>query len=146
MMSVMEHPFIVVKDQPQLWIGSVYQPEIIAGWPATFTLNYGNLGGYESAAWIINEFPPEALFADAAPYPDNVAPDRLGVRWNLGGLATDARSSIVVTVSVTSALPTSSTVTIWDGIFNHVGELQDETFITAVSGRQIYLPLVMRLF
>jgi len=137
---------VVLKEQPQLWIQSISPPLVYAGRTASFTLSYGNTGGFESTAWIVNEFPPEAPFGDAVPYPDEVAPNKRLVRWNLGSLATGAGGSIAVTVSVTSALPASSTVVIWDGIFNHIGVLEDETFITTVSGFQLYLPLVVRAY
>jgi hypothetical protein len=142
---VEERPVFIVKQPPVLWIESLYEPEIHAGHEATFTLGYGNGGGYENDTWIVNEFPPMAPFLRAVPWPDEVAPDSLWARWDVGNLAKNDEAMILVTVSITETLPPSSTVGIWDGIFSHVGELRDETFINfVIPGYPVYLPLVLR--
>jgi len=56
-------PITIVKLAPLLSINSAYDPQVLAGFPATFTLSYSNTGGYENDVWITNTFPISATFA-----------------------------------------------------------------------------------
>jgi hypothetical protein len=142
---VRERPIYVVKEQPELWIASAYEPEVAPGQTASFTLRYGNDGGYENDVWIANEFPLEALFLGSDPAPGEVSADGRWVQWGVGDLARSDGGTITVTVSITETMPYSTSVGIWDGIFNHVGELQDDTIIElTIPPARVYLPLVMR--
>jgi hypothetical protein len=121
--------FVIEKRQPELWIASDYATEVLAGSVTSFTLTYGNLGGFENDVWISNTFPITAPFIYAEPFPDRVAPDGTWARWDVGDLANDARDTIGVYVFISETVPASNTATIWDGIFDHVDVLQDETWI-----------------
>ena len=122
-------PVTIVKQPPVLWIGSIFNSPVFAGEVATFTLAYGNLGGYENDVMIRNTFPLTAPLAYAAPAPDRQAPDGTWAEWDLGDLAGGAVGEIEVLVAIAVDLPPTTTIPIWDGIFNHVGELMGETFI-----------------
>jgi uncharacterized protein YbdZ (MbtH family) len=125
-----QHPVVVNKTAPVLWIDSTYNAEVSPGGTATFTLSYGNDGGYENAVMIRNDFPPEAPFDSAVPAPDREAPDGSWVEWDAGDLSTGAGGSIDVTVAIQAGLPPSTTMVITDDIYNHVGQVADETVIT----------------
>jgi hypothetical protein len=104
---------------------SVYSRE-----EATFTLAYSNTGGYESWSSIKNRFPPEAPFVRSDPPPTLGETGDLEVTWEFPeGLPSGIRGEITVTVLIGPDLPPSTTIEIWDGIYNHVGELADETVI-----------------
>jgi hypothetical protein len=122
-------PVIITKVQPELYIDSAYDTEVFAGGIASFTLSYSNTGGFENDVWISNTFPISAPFIYAEPFPSYVAPGGLAARWDVGDLAQDDAGSIDVYVFISETVPASSTITIWDGIFNHVDVLQDDTWI-----------------
>ncbi len=122
-------PVLINKLPPQLGIDAVYTPPVVAGTLADFTLVYSNSGGFENDVWIRNEFPPEALLAFSYPPPTNMDPNGLWAEWYIAGLPQGAMGNIDVTVIVAPNLPPSTTITIWDGIFDHVGVMWDEVFI-----------------
>ena len=122
-------PVVVQKRQPDLWIDSFFDVSVYSREWVEFELTYGNAGGFETRAWIRNDFPPEALFVESDPPPTDVDADRRWAIWELGELAADATGSIGVAVEIAPGLPPSTTLPIWDGIFNHVDELADETEI-----------------
>lgn len=123
-------PVAIVKRPPDLHITAVAPAEARAGQPAAFTLIYSNTGGREDRIVITNTFPLSARFAQSTPWPDAWDTKGLWARWNVGTLTGGVMSRIMVTVNVTAALPTSSTVEIWDGIYDHVDRLMDEVTIT----------------
>jgi hypothetical protein len=120
-MEVAQRPVPVEKVPSELWIESEYGGEIYPATEATFILRYGNAGGYENQAWITNTFPAEAPFVAADPGPDAVGPQGLWARWDLGALARDDVGTIEVTVEVAPGLPPSTTVPIYDYIYDHAG-------------------------
>jgi hypothetical protein len=122
-------PAIVEKIPPDLGIDSFFDVEVYPASIVSFTLVYSNAGGFENDVWISNTFPISAPFAYAEPFPDLVGPGGLWTRWDVGGLATDDWGEIVVYVYISETLPTSTTVEIWDGIFDHMDVLWDETWI-----------------
>jgi hypothetical protein len=118
---------------------------VAPGQTASFTLEYGNSGGFENDAWVRTDFPPEAPFASSIPEPVEVGEDGRTAWWNLGELAADDAGTITVTVGVTEVVPFSTTILIWNGIFNHVFDLQDETFVEyEIPPANLFLPLVLR--
>ncbi|MGC9399440.1 MAG: hypothetical protein ACP5HM_09940 [Anaerolineae bacterium] len=121
-------PVTIVKQAPELWIDAAYEPEVYAGDITSFTLTYSNTGGFENQVWISSTFPITAPFVHADPFPDAVGPDGRWTRWNVGNLAQNQAGSIEVYVFISDTVPASNTVTIWDGIFNHVDVLQEETW------------------
>ena len=114
------------KIMPELWIDSVYDPDVVVGELASFELKYGNTGGRESFAFIRNEFPGIARFVDSVPLPDRVSLEGLWAEWDLGSLDMGQNASIQVMVRIAPDLPPSTTITIWDGIFNHADVMVDE--------------------
>jgi hypothetical protein len=117
-------PFVVAKTPPVLEISSEYFPQVLAGSVASFTLIYSNTGGYENNVSIVNTFPITAPFAFSDPPPDEVRPDG-SVEWRVGDLARGDRGTIDVFFFIDETLTPSTTIAIWDGIFDHTGELLD---------------------
>jgi hypothetical protein len=128
--AVRHRPVVVGKLQPNLWIDSFFDVTVYSREEAEFELSYGNAGGFETQAWIRNDFPPEAPFVRSDPSPAEVGPDGSWVVWDLGQLAMGDEGSIDVTVEIVPGLPPSSTIEIWDGIFDHDEVLEDETVIS----------------
>jgi hypothetical protein len=142
---VEERPVYILKDPPDLWLASQHEPEVTPGHTASFTLHYGNEGGYENEVWIRNEFPSEAPFESSDPAPAETSDNRRTVWWNVGELARGDEGTITVTVAVSETVPYSSSIGVWDGIYDHVFQLQDETYLQyVIPGTRVYLPLVMR--
>ena len=67
-----ERPVTFNKTPPSLWIDSGGGRPVHPGDVVTFTLQYGNSGGFENGVMIRNEFPATGLFAWANPSPDRV--------------------------------------------------------------------------
>ena len=141
---VEERPVFVVKDLPRLWIDSTYRPLARAGRPFTYTIDFGNLGGYESEALIAADFPAGAPFRSSEPAPFYISPDGLSVQWNTGSLGRGQTGQILVSVDIASTAEPLSTITVWDGVINHGGELEDEVWSHFLVGAKIYLPVVLR--
>ncbi len=125
-----QRPVEIQKLPPNLWINAVYNPAIAAGGLVNFTLNYGNTGGFENDVVIRNTFPYEAPFQASVPPPAKVDPNGFWAEWDAGSLPMGGQGSIAVTALAKPGLPVSTTITIWDGIFNHTGELADEVLLT----------------
>jgi hypothetical protein len=128
--GVRHRPVPVGKLQPELWIDSFSDVSVYSREEAEFELSYGNAGGFETQAWIRNDFPPEAPFVRSDPSPAEVGPDGSWVVWDLGSMGTGEEGSIDVTVEILPSLPPSTTIEIWDGIFDHAEVLEDETVIS----------------
>ena len=141
---VEDRPLFVVKDQPRLWIDSTYEPLAWAGRPFTYTLTYGNLGGYESEGRIAGDFPAEAPFRSSEPAPAWVSSDRLSVLWDTGVLERNEGGEIRVSVDMASTAPPFSTLSVWHGVHNHGGGLEDEIWSHFSVGARVYLPLILR--
>jgi hypothetical protein len=123
-------PVIFEKAPHALWITGEYEPEVDAGTPVTFTLNYGNDGGYENDVMVRNEFPAGAPFENAVPPPDRIGPGNLWVEWDVGDLSGGGSSSIDVTVAISSSLAPSTTLEVWDYIYDHTDEIADAVLIS----------------
>lgn len=141
---VEERPVFVVKDLPRLWIDSTYQPLAQAGRPFTYTIDFGNLGGYESEALIAADFPAGAPFRSSEPAPFYISPDGLSVQWNTGSLERGQTGEILVSIDIARTAGPLSTITVWDGVINHGGELEDEVWSHLLVGTEIYLPVILR--
>jgi hypothetical protein len=122
-------PVVLKKNLPILWLEALYEPEVLAGTSAQFTLVYSNTGGFENIARIRNGFPDEAPYSSSTPTADRVDPNRLWAEWDLGSLAENDRGTIDVVVDILPGLQPSTTVVITDAIYNHAGELEDEVTI-----------------
>jgi hypothetical protein len=137
-------PIIINKLAPSLWIDSVYEPGVVPGQVATFTLNYSNTGGLENSVWITNTFPAVAPFRSSNPEPDDYdQDDGLWAAWYFPELSMNATGAITVTVTITDTAAVTDTYTIWDGIYDHVGELADEV-TTTFQTRRLYIPIILR--
>jgi hypothetical protein len=141
---VEERGVFIIKDLPHLWIDSNYEPIAQTGRPFTYTLDYGNLGGFESGAMITADFPAQAPFRDSEPAPLYVSPDGLSVQWSTGALESEQEGQILVSVDIASSAVPLSTISVWSGIINHGGELEDEVWSHFVVGARVYLPLILR--
>jgi hypothetical protein len=128
--AIRHRPVVVGKLQPDLWIDSFFDVTVYSREEAQFELSYGNAGGFETQARIRNEFPPEAAFVSSDPAPAEVGTGGSYAMWDLGSLATDDEGSIDVTVEILPSLPPSTTIEIWDGIFDHADVLEAETVIS----------------
>jgi hypothetical protein len=117
------------KKPPKLAIDALYDPQVLAGGLATFTLVYSNTGGYENDVSIRNEFPPEALFVGSSPPASWQAPDGSQAIWQVGDLGTDDGDDIEVTAAIDSEAVPSDTIVITDVIYSHAGEPMDEVTI-----------------
>ncbi len=122
-------PVTITKLSPDLHIDSDYETEATIGQAFTFTQLYSNTGGYEDGVMIRNEFPITAPFSSATPTPEREGAGGLWTEWDIGDLAEGDRGSIDVTIIVSAGVAPSSTIEIWGGIYDHVGELKDEIFI-----------------
>jgi N-acetylneuraminic acid mutarotase len=120
-----QRPVVITHLLPDLWIDAMGGGDVPPGQVVSFTLLYGNDGGYENEAMIRNDFPPGAEFANAYPYPDRWDPAGLWAEWDLGDLPTGGQGSIEVAVMIAAAAPPSITLEVWDGIFDHTGVLRD---------------------
>ncbi len=118
----------IEKLPPHLRLESLYEPEVWPNHPATFTLEYANVGGYENGVLLRNVFPPQAIFLSSTPPPKTVGAGGLSAEWELGDLPQGATGRITVTVAVTASLLPSATVSIWDGMFDHAGQLGAEAW------------------
>ncbi|MFO7892756.1 MAG: hypothetical protein R6U63_03385 [Longimicrobiales bacterium] len=116
----------IEKQPPELWIESEYSNEVAAGTVASFTLEYGNTGGYENDVEIRSEFPTTAPIVYAEPPPDRVSMDGQRAAWDVGDLATDHGGRIDVYVFIDERGPTSRTIAISNGIFDHFDVVKDE--------------------
>jgi hypothetical protein len=125
-----ERPVIIEKEAPVLWIDvDDHDPEVVAGLPTTFTLLYGNDGGYENDVMIRNDFPPEAPFASSEPEPNRQDPEGLWVEWDVGDLGKGHQDRISVTVAIDPLLEPTTILTVTDVIYDHVDEPADQVEI-----------------
>ena len=141
---VEERGVFIVKDLPHLWIDSGYDPLARAGRPFTYTLSYGNLGGYESEAMIAADFPADAPFRNSEPAPVYLSADGLSAQWATGALEREQEGQILVSVDIASSAAPLSTISVWGGIINHGGELEDQVWSHFLVGARVYLPLILR--
>ncbi len=143
-----QRPVLINHLLPELWIGATGGGPVFAGDLASFTLIFTNTGGFENMAMIRNEFPETAPFESSVPPPSRVDPAGLWVEWDLLDLPTGYQNSIDVTVMISSTLPPSTTIEIWDGIFDHTGVLRDWVIIMfhvePPPYHYVYLPLILR--
>jgi hypothetical protein len=134
MQEVDRRPIPIRKRLPNLWIDSAYDPGVIPGAPATFVLNYGNTGGFESGAWILNNFPPEATFIGYEAHPPVLGfgadPQGRWAEWDVGPLADGDTGVITVTVEIAPGLPPIELPPIYDFIYDHADNERDWTEIT----------------
>jgi hypothetical protein len=133
-----EHRDIVlVKHLADLQLGSVYEPLVFSGQQASFTLQYGNAGGYENAVAIWCAFPGEATYASASPPADFVDPGGLGAGWQAGDLANGSSGQIGVTVDIAPDLPIPTPLVIACTIHDHIDVVAQEALIELVTGARV---------
>jgi len=125
-------PVFIEKRRPDLRINSDYDPAVDPGSTATFVLNYGNIGGYDSGAWISTTYPTEATFvsADSKPYRPVIS-DTHGrwAKWNIGPLPDGEGGTITVTVAISEGVPPGDLSPIFAYINDHADIEHDWTAI-----------------
>ena len=143
--EVEQRPLTVNKISPSLWIDANYQPEVVAGQTFSFTLTYGNTGGYENDVRIRNTFPAGAPFVSSVPPPTSVDANGLWAEWAVGNLPSGSQGSITVTVQIASGLPFGTILHIWDGIYNHLSVIADQVDINLqIVSLKLFLPLIKK--
>jgi hypothetical protein len=135
-----QRPVTIIKTAPVLWIDSSGGRPVHPGDVVTFTLEYGNSGGYENSVMIRNEFPATAPFAWSSPSPDRVDPGRGWAEWDVGDLRGGGVGEILVAVAISEIAEPGPPIEIWDWIYDHTGEPMDNV-VTAFLVEE--LPPVM---
>jgi hypothetical protein len=120
----------VEKEVPDLWIDADYNPEVLAGELVTYTLLYGNTGGYENDVHLRSEFVPEGQFISSSPLPDRLSTAGSWAEWDVGDLAKSGSGNIDVTIEIAAGLVPSGTVELWNAVFNHVDWSVDSVKVT----------------
>jgi hypothetical protein len=139
-------PVPVFKVPPVLWIDGPETREFEAGEVVSFTLLYGNLGGYENQVMVRSEFPDGASFVGSVPSADRVGPADEWAEWDVGDLPKNAEAGIEVTVDTAGELPLCARIPIFGRIHNHLGQPVDEVLVDLLHApcHQIYVPLVFK--
>ena len=125
--SVEIRPVFIKKRPATLWIDHEVQPEVQPGDAATFVLHYGNVGGFETGAWITSTFPAVAVFDGSTRPPDAHDPQGRWAKWDIGPLADGEVGHITVTVAISPGLPPSITIPIQNYILDHADREHDWT-------------------
>jgi hypothetical protein len=123
-----EKPVIVEKRPPELALGSMHPPNIVAGSIATYTLHYTNTGGYENDVAVRSSYPVTVAFLYANPSPDLVGPNGSFALWELGDLANATTGQIDVVVEVLPTAVPSTYVGIESHIVDHAGNIAGNTY------------------
>jgi hypothetical protein len=119
-----QRTFTVTKEPPVLEVTGPPAPvEVYAGSVASFTLSYGNFGGYENAASVVSQFPISATFLFALPPADAVSGARDRATWHVGDLMRDETGTIDVYALISETVPASQTMVVEARIHNHIGDL-----------------------
>ena len=138
-------PVPIFKVPPVLWIDGPETREFEAGEVVSFTLLYGNLGGYENQVMVRGEFPDAAPFVGSEPSADRVGPAGAWAEWDVGDLAKNDEAGIEVAVATAGELPPCARIPIFGRIHNHLGQPVDEVLVDLLHVPcQIYVPLVLR--
>lgn len=124
------------------WLGDLeletsYDPMVFSGQQASFTLQFGNTGGYENSVQVWCEFPAEATFASASPPADITDPAGLNAGWLAGDLANGDIGQIVVTVEVVPDLPIPTPLALHCAILDHTGVVADEVTVELVTAARV---------
>ena len=85
---VLTRPVTIEKEVPALSLNSSSPATATAGSVTTYTLTYGNAGGYENDVKIQAHFPITAPIIHALPYPTQISGGT--AVWKLGDLARNA--------------------------------------------------------
>lgn len=125
-----QRPVTVNKTPPDLWLTSTGGGEVSPGDQPTFTLSFGNDGGYENSTRVDVAFPPEAPFASADPPPDWEAVDGSAATWGPLDLANGDAVDVEIQVDIQAGLAPSTTMVITGWLYNHMEEQVDVTEIT----------------
>jgi len=120
----------IQKLAPELGIDSSYDPTVLPGDVATFTLSYSNTGGYENDVSVRSDFPSTAPFAWSIPPADETGATGVWALWNVGDLAKDDKGEIIVAVAVQETAAPSTTIDIPSRIYDHTGEPLDSATTT----------------
>jgi hypothetical protein len=136
----------VFKAPPILWVEGPETVEFEAGGEVTFTLLYGNLGGYENSIMVRAEFPEGAPFVESVPPADRSGPGGEWAEWDVGDLPKNSECGIEVTVAAPGDPPLCHRISIFGRIHNHVTSPVDEVLIGLlhVPCHEICVPLALK--
>jgi hypothetical protein len=125
---VLTRPVTIKKEVPALSLNSSSPATATAGSVTTYTLTYGNAGGYENDVKIQARFPITAPIIHALPYPTHLGNDK--AVWELGDLAKGTVDQIEVFVRVASTVQPLQAVEIDNRILNHMNQIKHREVIT----------------
>jgi hypothetical protein len=136
----------IFKVLPILWIDGPETVEFEAGGEVTFTLLYGNLGGYENLVMARAEFPDGAPFVGSVPPADRTGSAGEWAEWDIGDLTKNSEGGIEVTVSTPGESPLCHRMGVFGRIHNHVGSPVDEVQIDLLHAPcyEVRTPLVLK--
>jgi len=136
----------VFKLPTILWVDGPETVGFEAGGEVTFTLLYGNLGGYENQVMVRGEFPDGAPFVESVPPADRSGSAGEWAEWDVGDLGKNSEGGIEVTVATPGEAPLCHRIGILGWIHNHVGDPVDEVLIDLlhVPCYEIHTPLVLK--
>jgi hypothetical protein len=141
-------PVPLFKVGPGLWIDGPETVGFEAGHTVSFTLLYGNLGGYENNVMVRGEFADGASFVGSVPPASRVGPADEWAEWDFGDLSTNAEAGIEVTVATAGEFPLCARIPVFGRIHNHLGEPVDEVLVGLLHMpcHQVYDPLVLKYY
>jgi hypothetical protein len=135
----------IFKTPPVLWIDGPGTVGFEAGEVVSFTLLYGNLGGYENGVMVRGEFPDAAPYVGSDPSANAVGPGGAWAEWNVGDLAKNLEAGIEVAVATAGELPSCARLPVFGRIHNHVDQPVGEVLVDLLHVPcQIYVPLVVK--
>jgi len=135
----------IFKTPPVLWIDGPGTVGFEGGEVVSFTLLYGNLGGYENGVMVRGEFPDAAPFVGSEPSANRVGPAGAWAEWDVGDLAKNDEGGIEVAVATAGELPSCARLPIFGRIHNHVDQPVGEVLVDLLHVPcQLYVPLVLR--
>jgi hypothetical protein len=139
-------PVSLFKVPAGLWIEGPETIEFEAGEVVSFTLLYGNLGGYENQVMVRGEFPDGAPFVESVPPANRAGSGGGWAEWDIGDLSKNSEGGIEVTVATAGEFPLCARIPIFGRIHNHLGEPVDEVLVDLLHApcHQVYQPLVLK--
>jgi hypothetical protein len=137
----------IFKTPPVLWIDGPGTVGFEGGEGVSFTLLYGNLGGYENYVMVRSEFPDAAPFEGSDPSANAVGSGGAWAEWYVGDLAKNNEGGIEVAVATAGDLPSCARLPVFGRIHNHVGEPVGEVLVNLLHiPCRLYVPLVLKNF
>jgi len=128
-----ERPLLLRKAPPDLRLTAAYEPqEAFAGERVTYTLFYENVGGYVNDAWVTSTFPISAPIVHTVadpPVPQQIGPQGLWARWDVGALETHEGGAITVSIALSEVLQPYEVVHTYNYIYDQVDTIDGQVKI-----------------